>query len=292
MSNTVQVIIVNYKTADLVKRCVESLFLYTKPGTITVVDNSEDFDETELLVLKLKLNDSIDGKGRHWFKKQSGITLELIRSSSNIGFGGGCNIGVFQSIAPRKKLWFLNSDCVLFNDALSPLVRILSQDNQYNMISSVIASDKSNSKIRSQDLEILVSGVSEFLGLFFNTQNRNILRHNKFILESDYVYGASFIMYKNDFVDVKGFDESYFMYLEETDLVFRIKKRTKKKCCFSTKSIVIHSEGGSQLNTNKQDLIIRNYLKFVKKNYSGILLLMGYIWYLAKNIKNYLNVTK
>mgnify|MGYP001031194328 CR=1 FL=1 len=286
MSNSVQVVIVNYKTSDLTLNCINSVLKYTNPQIITIVDNSESREEVKYLRGGLNLDDTKKYEENHWIRTTDGVLIELIISSKNLGFGGGCNLGVFQTSSPQKHIWFLNSDCLLFNNALSPLLQVLNHNIDYGIVSSTIVDPPSTRNFTTPDLNIQVSGVKNFLGLFFNTKTK-FPNDSKDYINSDYAYGASFILNRKDYLNANGFDESYFMYLEETDLVLRIKKITGKKCCFSTKSIVIHLEGSSNIESNKKILITRNYLKFIKKNYKGVQLLIGYFWYFLKLVKNY-----
>ena len=288
MNTQVQVIIVNYKTASLTIECVESLLAFTTPDVITIVDNSECDQEVKSLLTFFNINENSVHQENQWVRTINDITLELIVSSKNLGFGGGCNIGVFKTMFPQKYLWFLNSDCLLFNDALTPLLTILQKHNGFKLISSIIADPPTKKNFTELELNIQVSGVKNFLGLFFNTKSNSKIYSNDY-LPSDFIYGASFLLSREDYIMVNGFDESYFMYLEETDLAFRIKKASRKECCFSSKSIVLHHKGSSRLDTNKQSLITNNYLKFIKKNYEGIQLFFGYIWYFLKILKNRFN---
>lgn len=81
--------------------------------------------------------------------------------------------------------------------------------------------------------------------------------------------GASIIMLKEDFEKVGGFDESFFMYYEDTDLSYRIRK-LGKKIIFYPKSLVRHIHTGSSKEWSPFFIfhVVRNKALFVYKNIS------------------------
>lgn len=80
--------------------------------------------------------------------------------------------------------------------------------------------------------------------------------------------GASIMMRKSDFMSVKGFNEKFFMYYEDTDLSYRMKK--KGKIMFCPDSIVRHIHTGSSTEWSPffTYQVYRNKLLFVFYNIS------------------------
>ncbi len=81
--------------------------------------------------------------------------------------------------------------------------------------------------------------------------------------------GASIIMLKEDFEQCGGFDERFFMYYEDTDLSYRIKK-LGKKIMYCPTSVVRHIHTGSSTEWSPFFVyhVYRNKLLFIKKNIS------------------------
>lgn len=79
--------------------------------------------------------------------------------------------------------------------------------------------------------------------------------------------GASIIMLKEDFEEVGMFDEDFFMYYEDTDLSYRIRK-LGKKIIFYPDSIVRHIHTGSSKEWSPFFVfhVVRNKALFVYKN--------------------------
>lgn len=274
-----QVVIVNYRTPTLTARTIESICANCRSMHITVVDNSADNSEWQSLCNSL----SQVGHSQNSIYFQKGdCQIELLRAPRNLGFGGGCNFGVFNSSFSSRYLWFVNSDCYITEDAFEPLARVLELPN-YVMVSSLVYDTHVKSEIVIQP-NLQVAGVRDFLGYFRNTSKINtLIDPDRGIISSDYIYGASFAVKTKDFLECCGFDENYFMYLEETDLALRAMRLTGKKCCFVNKSSVFHVGGASDVsNHDKKFLILKNYKYFVRKNYFGHLRIMGNVWCFLK----------
>ncbi len=81
--------------------------------------------------------------------------------------------------------------------------------------------------------------------------------------------GASIMMSREDFDNCGGYDERFFMYYEDTDLSYRIKK-LGKKIMFCPSSIVRHIHTGSSTEWSPFFAyhVYRNKLVFVYKNIS------------------------
>ncbi|WP_023974326.1 glycosyltransferase family 2 protein [Clostridium beijerinckii] len=102
--------------------------------------------------------------------------------------------------------------------------------------------------------------------------------------------GASIIMLKDDFIKAGMFDEDFFMYYEDTDLSYRVKK-LGKKIIFHPKSIVRHIHTGSSKEWSPFFIfhVVRNKALFVYKNISkikGMLMLLKGIIKKDANIRN------
>ena len=102
--------------------------------------------------------------------------------------------------------------------------------------------------------------------------------------------GASIIMLKEDFENVGMFDEDFFMYYEDTDLSYRIKK-LGKKIIYYPHSIVRHIHTGSSKEWSPFFVfhVVRNKALFVYKNINKI---KGIKMLLKNSIDRDLNVRK
>ena len=97
-------VVLSMNGGGMTRRCVESVLQNAGPGLaeLILVDNGSD-DPREL----------------EWAREFSGV--RLIRSDRNLGFAGGCNLGI-ESAAPGNSIWLLNNDTLVFPGALDALL--------------------------------------------------------------------------------------------------------------------------------------------------------------------------
>jgi len=91
-------------------------------------------------------------------------------------------------------------------------------------------------------------------------------------LELDYVTGAAMFLRKKTLDEVGLLGEDYFMYFEETDLCWRMKKAGWKVVAINTDP-VMHVYGGSfktKYDRKRLKLFLESLMIFVRKNYKGI----------------------
>lgn len=98
--------------------------------------------------------------------------------------------------------------------------------------------------------------------LFYNILNKD-LKYDKRKL---HLTGSFFIIKKEIFEKLRGFDENYFMYYEDIDLSVRLKKF--EKISFDETLIVYHKHSSSSLK-DKRFFLQRNRLLFVVKNFDS-----------------------
>jgi GT2 family glycosyltransferase len=99
--------------------------------------------------------------------------------------------------------------------------------------------------------------------------------------------GASIIMLREDFINIGKFDERYFMYYEDMDLSFRLRK-SGKIIMFCPESIVRHIHTGSSKEWSPFFCYqtSRNKLLFIYKNISKVKYLIYLFKQFAIAIKN------
>lgn len=227
----VSIIIVNYKTAGLVKDAVASIKEKSKGFTyeIIVVDNSEDAEEYRRLM-------EIDG-------------IKAIDAKGNLGFGKANNLGA--SIAKGKYLHFLNSDTLLINNAIYELKKFLDEHEDTSIVGSNLYTKDKKPNGSCRAYETNIKHLKRDFSLFTMVKKR-VFHHrsdfnfsNKPLKIYGFVSGASLMMRKADFDALGGFDKDIFMYAEETLLCYRLIHELHKNIYNVPSSKIIHFEGGS-----------------------------------------------
>ncbi len=194
--------------------------------------------------------------------------LTLIRAGANIGFAGGCNVGIRAAgIGVFNHYWMLNTDAVVRRDALAALVARAARSPPPGIIGSTICFyDRPEIVQALGGARLDPSGVSSRL---IGTQRPlSSLAHEQATAESQmtYVMGASMLVSDAFVRDVGMMQEDYFLYYEEFDWAMRAKG--KHTLGYAPDSFVFHKSGAS--SSRKMPLLTasfyyRNRIRFVAR---------------------------
>ncbi len=264
----ISVIIVNYNVKELLEQCIISILAASKnlKAEIIVVDNNSFDGSVDYLKSKFASNTSI----------------RIIASPINLGFAKANNLGAKE--AKGEYLLILNPDTILQEDTLEKSLSFYkSSENTGALTCKLILPNGKLDLACRRSFPTPSVAVYRILGLSrifpnsktFGKYNLTYLDENK-TYEVDAIVGA-FMLFKKDIYDkVNGFDEDYFMYGEDLDLCYRIKKAGYKIFYYPDTSI-IHYKGES---TKKSSIsYVNNFYGamqiFVKKNLNSSFWLMN-----------------
>lgn len=242
MSSKVSVIVVNFNCKEI-GECIESVKKNNYPKKdleIIVVDNNS----SEEHVKKLKLLTGI----------------KLVPLDKNYGYGIGCNYGA--KYAHGKYLVFLNPDSVVDKNWLRNLVETIESDDKIGTATSKIMYYDYKNKVNSLGCFLSTFGICGSLSSPSHLEKSASTKFNVFAPS-----GASFIIKKETFKKLDGFDENLFLYAEDVDLGWRVLNMGLENI-LSPNSIVYHK---TQLSTlQKSDYFYfyntRNNLLITIKN--------------------------
>lgn len=150
--------------------------------------------------------------------------------AQNKGFGNACNIGA--KIAKGEVLLFLNSDTILFKNTVNEVFSFFKQKKKVGAVGvrQLLENGRLDAGCKRAFPKPLNS-LYYFLGLskIFPNSKRFGAYQQTFIDEEDIAYvdcisGAFMLIKKKVFAKIGGFDEDYFLYGEDVDLCFRLKK--------------------------------------------------------------------
>lgn len=236
----VLVVIVNYRSAQLTLRALESLVAERARHPAlrleaVVVENASG-DEAAL-------NEAINARFSDW--------ATLVVSTVNGGFGAGNNLGLraaYERGAPPRYFHFLNPDTEIRPGAVSTLVEFLDASPRAGIAGSRIQNaDGSDwpyafrfpSPLSELERACELGIVSRLL------QDHTVARRMPEVpTQVDWLSGASMMMRREAVETVGGFDEEYFLYYEETDLCRRA-KQAGWESWYVPQSCVMHISGQS-----------------------------------------------
>jgi len=215
----VSLITVYYNTPDDVAALCDSIGKFLTPQTYEhiVVDNASARD----------LSASLGG-------------VKYVRLPRNVGFGAGCNRGA--EIASAPVLLFVNPDCELVEDCVTPLLALM--DRSAVAGPRVIYPDGMLQLSFGPQLSI-GNEVVQRRRMLAERQPRiqNWIRsHDRF--HPDYVSGCALMVRADDFRLVGGFDEEFFIYHEDVDLCKRIRDRGGV-VTYAPSTRIVHKKGQS-----------------------------------------------
>ncbi|OGC92161.1 hypothetical protein A2876_02645 [Candidatus Amesbacteria bacterium RIFCSPHIGHO2_01_FULL_48_32b] len=224
------VIIVSYNTRGVTLECLRKVLASKNIDLeVMVVDNASSDGTVEAIEKQYK-------------------DIGILRNKTNLGFAGANNQGM--KIAKGEKFLLLNSDCFVEPVTLAKI---------YKLDLDVVGCKLLNKDGSVQPSWGYFPTLRRILQLMLFVDNFPVIR--KFIdsihvrdvsryesqLEVDWVTGA-FVMVKRDvFEKVGGIDEKYFMYGEEMEWMYRI-KRAGFKVWYSPVATAIHLLGASSSN--------------------------------------------
>lgn len=212
---TVAVVVLNWNGGDDTIACLNSLRSLDYPAfSVIVVDNGSEDDS----VVRIHA---------------AHADVSIIETGKNLGFGGGCNVGIRAGIAGGADyVWLINNDATVAADTLSEMVRTAEQDPRTGAVGSVIfdQADRDHLQLWGGGNVNLWTGAS---------------RHRKTPGAVDFVSGASALFRAQALAEVGCFDEAnFFMYWEDSDLGFRLRK-AGWKLAVAERSRVWHEESSS-----------------------------------------------
>lgn len=204
---TLSVVIVNRNTADLLLQCVEHVFAsdLSEPPEVIVVDNGSTDDSVNRV-------------------RESYPRVIVIEAGRNLGFAAANN-RAFETASGRFLL-LANTDAMLEKDCASKLATLLERDSRVGMAGPQLLNADGSAQTSFEAVPTLAT----------ETLNRSLLKRlfpNKYPGKGrvftgpepvEALIGAVMMIPKDALDELKGFDEDYFFFLEETDLAVRMRK--------------------------------------------------------------------
>lgn len=246
---------------DRLQECVRSLEAQSLRGIeIIVVDNS--------------------GAGRARERLGTRVGVRILENRHNAGFGAAVNRGFRES--ESDYLATLNDDATASPDWLAALIVALDAEPLAGMAASRVLL-AGEGKLDSTGMLIARDGSSKQRG--HGAPPERFSRPDEALLPS-----GSAAIYRREMLDEIGlFDESFFLYCEDTDLGLRA-RRAGWRCLYVPGAVVEHlySYSAGRASARKAWLVERNRLRTVTRNFPASWLaasfgysLCRYLWHIV-----------
>ncbi|MFN3521827.1 MAG: glycosyltransferase family 2 protein [Phenylobacterium sp.] len=231
----VSVVMVVYMTGEALGESVARVLADPLVDEFVIVDNGSPCAEAT------RLQGLAERDGR----------VRLIAGQGNVGFARGANLGA--RAASGEILVFLNPDAFLQSGCVAGLVRAIENRPVPSLVGGrVLNADRTEQRgARRGD----ITPMTALMSLSRLAQKVPAWRQYEVHWENDAapdqvapvptVSGACLCMRREDFEAVGGFDEGYFLHVEDVDLCWRV-RRAGGQVLFHPKAEVVHLGHTSQ----------------------------------------------
>jgi GT2 family glycosyltransferase len=248
------IIIVNWNTRELLKQCLTSVYANLPSGAyeVWVVDNASKDGSSEMV--------------RGHFPQ-----VKLVNNAVNSGFAYANNLALRQAAGEYALL--LNSDTIVKPNTLEALVRFMDEHPEAGAVGSRLLNPDGSLQVSCYVQPTLKNEFLRMLhldGVVPGSRYKMSTWEVEKAREVDIVQGASLVLRSQTLEEVGLLDEDFFMYSEDYDLCYRIKK-AGWRLYWVPWSEVIHF-GGQSTRQVAADMFLRLYqskLLCMRKHYGA-----------------------
>jgi N-acetylglucosaminyl-diphospho-decaprenol L-rhamnosyltransferase len=239
-------VIVNWRTADMTTRAVEALLRETEglDAKAIVVDNDSGDGSYEKLCAAVEANGWSD-------------RVEIVAAAKNGGYGYGNNVGFRIGLAaasPPDYFYVLNSDAFPDPGSIHSMLAFMDAHPKVGIAGNYVHGTDG----RPHETAFRFPSAAGELESYARTKVFTKLFQDRVVAigfpkqatRVDWVSGASMMLRREVLEDIGLFDETYFLYFEETDLCIRA-HRAGWETWYLPESSVAHV---GSVSTGYQDL--------------------------------------
>jgi N-acetylglucosaminyl-diphospho-decaprenol L-rhamnosyltransferase len=225
MEARVDVVVVTFNSERHIEACLDSLLNNRRLGVVIVVDNKST-DNTLLIVTE----------------KFPGV--RIVQTGANLGFGSAANRGL-ATMRDSEYVCILNPDTVVDFGAIDVLSAFLDDHKGVAIVGP---------RVRNLDGTVYPSARSfpkpltalghALVGVFWKDNPISSRYRTTDLASPDWVSGTAMLARRAALDQVGGFDERYFMYVEDLDLCWRL-RQARWQIGYCVDAGVQHEIGGS-----------------------------------------------
>jgi GT2 family glycosyltransferase len=232
-------VVLHYQFWPGVGETLDALFAQTRrPDGVVVVDNQSGDGSTARLRLAFP-------------------ELDVIEAGSNLGYGGGMNLGIRRLLELGfDAILLLTHECHLAPEALQALIQRMAENPRTGAVGPLLA-------YRSRP-DVVFSAGGEIEGKAWRTSHVNepplaVEWADREPREAQWLDGAAMLLRSDAIAGAGAFDESYFLYFEETEYLLQLRRLGWSVECVP--AAVAWQEPGSA----PPYLMLRNRLRFLAR---------------------------
>lgn len=212
------IVIVSWNTRDITDVCLQKLKL--------AVDKVSRSLNVEVIVV-----DNASSDGSFEMISQKHRWVKLVNSGSNLGYAKGNNFGVKHSNPRFKYLLLLNNDAYVRPDTLENCLNFFSSNPGCDVLGCGLVFADGRFQPSAGYLPTPASSWTWLWGIdrlpfikdFLKPVHPNSRKYFEFDRPVGWTMGAFLFMKRTVFAKTRGFDESFFLYMEEVEWCRRVR---------------------------------------------------------------------
>ncbi len=260
--NSIDIVIVNWSSGTQLLEAMQSLrqFAGGLVASVAIVDNASVDNSLDLVTER-----------GDW-----GFPVHVARNTENRGFGAACNQGV--KMGQAEFILFLNPDTRLYENSLATPLSFMQRPENANVSVAGIQLIDETGHIQRACARFPTLGMfaASAIGLDRLPWLREYRHHmsdwdHGSTREVDHVIGAFYLIRRNVFESLDGFDERFFVYLEDLDLSLRV-RQAGGRIVYLAEAQAFHAGGGTsrQIKATRLFYSLRSRLLYGFKHFSCI----------------------
>jgi len=193
--------------------------------------------------------------------------------SENVGFGSAHNIN-FKKVNSSDSLFVVvNPDIEFCNISLSPLFDLFLSHSFIVAVSPLIVGSNGriqfSAKTDPSFLSLLLGRFSflriiPLLNLYYISHTNSNIDYKSSLILCTYLSGCFIVMRSSSFRNIHGFDESFFLHLEDADLTMRLSE-SGFVAHVPIVTVVHRWARGSHKSLFQMVCLLKSYIYFIKK---------------------------
>ena len=210
----VSVVMVVYRTGEALTSSIRQVLAEPMVDEFVIVDNGSDARDEQML---------------HALER-SDPRVQLLQGHGNVGFAKGANLGARASHG--RHVVFLNPDAFLQKDCVRDLIQALKGRPVPSLVGACVINEDGTEQRGARRGEVTpwtsLLSFGQLTRRFRKLERYEIHREAdpmpKATTATPTISGACFAMRREDFEALDGFDESYFLHVEDIDICWRARE--------------------------------------------------------------------